>query len=33
MFDKITFISDEGATIRLKDSENLTMNLEFAFGF
>ena len=27
MFDKITFISDEGATIRLKDSENLTMNL------
>ncbi len=27
VFDKITFISDQGATIKLKDSENLTMNL------
>lgn len=27
MFDKIVFISDQGATIKLKDSENITMNL------
>ena len=27
MFDKIVFISDRGATVRLKDSENITMNL------
>lgn len=27
MFDKIVFISDQGATIKLKNSENLTMNL------
>ena len=27
MFDKIVFISDRGATIKLKDSENITMNL------
>ena len=27
MFDKIVFISDQGATVKLKNSENLTMNL------
>ena len=27
MFDKIIFISDHGATIKLKDAENITMNL------
>ena len=27
MFDKIVFISDHAATIKLKDSENITMNL------
>lgn len=27
MFDKIVFISDHGATIKLKDGENITMNL------
>lgn len=27
MFDKIVFISDQGATIKLKDSQNITMNL------
>ena len=27
MFDKIVFISDRAATIKLKDSENITMNL------
>lgn len=27
MFDKIVFISDHSATIKLKDSENITMNL------
>lgn len=27
MFDKIIFISDRAATIKLKDSENITMNL------
>ena len=27
MFDKIVFISDRSATIKLKDSENITMNL------
>ena len=27
MFDKIVFISDHTATIKLKDSENITMNL------
>ena len=27
MFDRIVFISDHGATVKLKNSENLTMNL------
>ena len=27
MFDKIVFISDHGATIKLKDGEKVTMNL------
>ncbi len=27
MFDKIVFISDQGATVKLKNSENVTMNL------
>ena len=27
MFDRIVYISDQGANVRLKDKDNLTINL------